>query len=333
VDVMSLATAVGRDGERILGLLRLVDKADGNPFTALNGAFLTDGAYVSVAEGVVVDRPIHLVFVSQGTGESFAVHPRALLLAAAGSRVSIIESHVGVVPGTYFANAVTQILLGERAAVDHASVVADAPSAYRVGSTYVSIGTESRFTSSAITLDGALVRNSVTAVFAGNGGECTLNGLTLAGGTQVVDNHTTIDHAYPGCVSHELYKAVLDGRTRGVFNGKIMVRRDAQQTDAKQTNRTLLLSDDASIHTKPQLEIFADDVKCTHGAAVGQLDEEQVFYLRSRGIGEGDARELLTFAFAEDIIARVTVPALREQLDAILRRRLREGRIVGGGSW
>ena len=168
----------------------------------------------------------------------------------------------------------------------------------------------------------------MSARFAGEQGTCTLNGLSLATGTQLVDNHTVIDHAVPRCESHELYKSVLDGSARGVFNGKIFVRQDAQKTDAKQTNKTLLLSDEATIDTKPQLEIFADDVKCTHGATVGQLDEEQVFYLRARGIGDAEARDLLTFAFATDVINRVHVEALREKLDILLHTRLRQGRVT-----
>jgi Fe-S cluster assembly protein SufD len=186
----------------------------------------------------------------------------------------------------------------------------------------------SQVTSNSIAIGGALVRNNVTSILAGPHADCTLNGLSLAAGTQLIDNHTTIDHAHPLCTSHELYKSILDGASRGVFNGKIFVRKDAQKTDAKQTNKTLLLSDDATIDTKPQLEIFADDVKCTHGATIGQLDEEQVFYLRSRGIGEQDARDILTYAFAGDVINRVHVESLRGRLEAILHARLQQGRIT-----
>jgi Fe-S cluster assembly protein SufD len=198
---------------------------------------------------------------------------------------------------------------------------------YHVGTTLISLKGKASFTSNAVNLGGALVRNNVSALFQGEHAECTLNGLSVATGTQHVDNHTVIDHASPRCESHELYKAVLDGSARGVFNGKIFVRQDAQKTDAKQTNKTLLLSDEATIDTKPQLEIFADDVKCTHGATVGQLDEEQVFYLRARGIGATEARDLLTFAFATDVINRVHVDALREKLDVLLHTRLRQGRV------
>ncbi|MBP1692078.1 MAG: Iron-regulated transporter permease protein SufD, partial [Bacteroidetes bacterium] len=186
---------------------------------------------------------------------------------------------------------------------------------------------ESVVTSNSIALGGGLVRNAVTTTFAAPHAECTLNGLSLATGTQHIDNHTTIDHAQPHCASHEVYKAIHDGRSRGVFNGKIFVRKDAQKTDARQTNKTLLLSDDASMDTKPQLEIFADDVKCTHGATIGQLDEDQVFYLRTRGIGEEAARDILTFAFAVDVVERVHVETLRLRLEDLLRTRLQQGRI------
>jgi Fe-S cluster assembly protein SufD len=179
----------------------------------------------------------------------------------------------------------------------------------------VQLERSSRFSSHAISLGGAWVRNEINAVFQGEGGECTLNGLYQAGEQQLIDNHTFIDHAKPRCASHELYKGILDGKARGVFNGKIYVRQDAQKTDAKQTNQTLLLSDDATINTKPQLEIYADDVKCTHGATVGQLDSDAIFYLRSRGIALERARSLLTYAFANDIISRIHVASLRERLE------------------
>jgi Fe-S cluster assembly protein SufD len=227
----------------------------------------------------------------------------------------------------YLTNAVTEIFVGEGGRVEHDKLQMENLNSYHVGTTLVSLKGKASFTSNAINLGGALVRNNVSALFEGERAECTLNGLSVATGTQHVDNHTVIDHATPRCESHELYKAVLDGSARGVFNGKIFVRQDAQKTDAKQTNKTLLLSDDATIDTKPQLEIFADDVKCTHGATVGQLDEEQVFYLRARGIGATEARDLLTFAFATDVINRVHVDALREKLDVLLHTRLRQGRV------
>ena len=193
---------------------------------------------------------------------------------------------------------------------------------------HAKLGAKAQFTSNSIAVGGSIVRNNVTVVLDAERSECTLNGLSLSTGSQVIDNHTTIDHAKPNCSSHELYKAIIDGKSRGVFNGKIFVRADAQKTDAKQTNKTLLLSDEATVDTKPQLEIFADDVKCTHGATVGQLDAEQVFYLRSRGIDETAARDILTFAFASDVVRRVHVDPLRDQLETLIHERLDQGRLV-----
>lgn len=239
-----------------------------------------------------------------------------------------METYVGHAGNTYLTNAVTEIVVGEGTVVEHDKLQLESLYAFHIGSTHVHMHQNSTLTSNSIALGGSLVRNNVTALLAGEGIECTLNGLSLSTGRQLIDNHTTIDHASPNCTSHELYKAILDGKSRGVFNGKIYVRKDAQKTDAKQTNKTLVLSDEAAIDTKPQLEIFADDVKCTHGATVGQLDEEQVFYLRSRGIGEVDARDLLTFAFLSDIINRVHVAPLREQLESMIHARLHHGRVT-----
>ncbi|HLV81753.1 MAG TPA: Fe-S cluster assembly protein SufD, partial [Chthonomonadaceae bacterium] len=238
---------------------------------------------------------------------------------------TIIESYAGVGEESTFTNAVTEIALGENAVVDHYKLLREKETAFHVATQQVQLSRTSNFRSHSITLGGAIVRNDINAVLGGEGGECTLNGLYLASGRQLVDNHTAIDHAMPHCDSHELYKGILDGQARGVFNGKIFVRQDAQKTDAKQTNQTLLLSEKAQINTKPQLEIFADDVKCTHGATVGQLQPEALFYLRSRGIGEDDARSLLIYAFASDIIGRIKVAPIREELNATLLARLPGG--------
>jgi Fe-S cluster assembly protein SufD len=299
-----------------------------NPFTALNTAFLLDGAFLHVPDGVVVRQPIHLLFVSTEEKTPFVTHPRSLIIVGKNSRVSLAESFVGLRKNVYFTNAVTEMILGESAVVEHDKLQAESDRAYHFGTIHVHQGAGSVFTSNSISFGGALVRNTVNTVLDDEGIETTLNGLALATGEQLVDNHTAIDHAKPHCNSHELYKSILDGRARGVFNGKIFVRQDAQKTDAKQTNRTLLLSDDATMDAKPQLEIFADDVKCTHGATVGHLDEEQVFYLRTRGIPLDSARDILTFAFAGDIINRVHVEPLRQQLDRMMHRHLQQGRLV-----
>jgi Fe-S cluster assembly protein SufD len=327
VSAGSLASALAGTPE--LASLYLSQDADGvDAFTALNTAFLADGAFVRVDDGVAYDGCVHILSLASPGDEPLLVQPRHLIVAGAGSRLLVVETYGGKGRGLYLSNTVTEIRVGDGASVEHDKLQMESLNSYHVGRTAVRLGAGASFVSNAVNLGGALVRNDVSALFTGERAECTLNGLSLATQTQHVDNHTVIDHAKPRCESHELYKSVLDGSARGVFNGKIFVRPDAQKTDAKQTNKTLLLSDDATIDTKPQLEIFADDVKCTHGATVGQLDEDQVFYLRARGIGEADARDLLTFAFATDVINRVHVGSLREKLESLLHTRLRQGRVT-----
>jgi len=324
--VGSLAEALASQPDIVRTHLSRHATYDENTFTALNTAFMQDGAFVHVPDGKVVEDPIHVLFISSGSGDAFVVHPRNLIIAGNGSQVSLVESYVANGAGAYFTNAVTEFVLGEQAIVEHDKFQDEAAGAFHIGTIHVHQKRKSNYTSNSIALGGSLVRNNITVVLDDEWCEATLNGLSLATGDQLIDNHTTIDHAKPNCQSHELYKAILTDKSRGVFNGKIFVRKDAQKTDAKQTNKTLLLSDGATIDTKPQLEIFADDVKCTHGATVGQLDEEQLFYLRARGIGEDQARDILTFAFASDVIQRVHVEPLRDQLDQILQSRLRKAR-------
>jgi len=298
------------------------------PFTALNTAFLQDGALVHVPRGIVVDRPIHILYVSGRRSRPFLTVPRNLFVIQDGARVSIIESYVGIEENIYFTNAVTEVVVGSGSVVEHDKIQSESVKGFHIGTIHVSQQERSTYTANSVSLGGGLVRNNVIALLDGEHCECTLNGLSLATGTQLIDNHTTIEHAKPKCVSHELYKSILDGASKGVFSGKIFVRKDAQKTDAKQTNKTLLLSDEATIDTKPQLEIFADDVKCTHGATVGQLDEEQIFYLRSRGMGLEQARDVLTYAFAREVTQRVHVEPLRDQLEAMIHAKLHRGRII-----
>jgi Fe-S cluster assembly protein SufD len=299
---------------------------DQNPFTALNTAFLLDGAFVSIPKGVVVAEPIQLVFLATPTAEPAVAHPRTLIVAGANSQAAIVETYAALDEGVYFTNGVTEIVLGENAIIDHSKVQRESKEAFHIATQQVHQDRGSNLTSHSVTLGGGLVRNDVNVVLDAEGCECTLNGLYLGHGRQHIDNHTRIDHARPRCASHELYKGILDGKAHGVFNGKIFVHQDAQKTDAKQTNKTLLLSEDAVINSKPQLEIYADDVKCTHGATIGQLDEEAVFYLRSRGIGREAARSLLTYAFANDIISRIKVEPIRAGLERALLadRRVKE---------
>ncbi len=323
----SLASSVRSADPNVLSFLARQVKIDETPFVSLNTAFLQDGAFIVVPDGIAVDDSIQLLFIASEK-KPFLVSPRNLVIIGKQSRVSIVESYVSLIDQPYLTNAVTEIVAGDESIIEHDKLQNESLKAFHVAMIQATLGSKAQFTSNSIAVGGAIVRNNVTVVLDAERSECTLNGLSLGTGRQVIDNHTTIDHAKPNCASHELYKAILDGKSKGVFNGKIFVRPDAQKTDAKQTNKTLLLSDEATIDTKPQLEIFADDVKCTHGATVGQLDAEQVFYLRSRGIGEMAAKDILTFAFASDVVGRVHVDPLKKQLESLIHERLDQGRLV-----
>jgi Fe-S cluster assembly protein SufD len=289
--------------------------------TALNTAFMRDGAFISIPPNMTVEQPICLIYIATDAAEGCVMHPRNLILAGANSEARIVETYLGMSGNVYFANAVTELVAGESTRVDHYKLQQESTEAFHIATLQLQMEKSSTFSSHYLGFGGGLVRNQVRAHLGGEGCECTLNGLYVASGRQHLDNLTVIDHAMPRCASHELYKGILDGKAHGVFNGKIFVHQDAQKTDAKQTNQTLLLSEDAVINTKPQLEIYADDVKCTHGATVGQLDDEAIFYLRSRGIGAAQARALLTFAFANDVVRRVKVESLRARLEKMLLAR------------
>jgi Fe-S cluster assembly protein SufD len=300
-------------------LARQADFRD-QPFIALNTAFFQDGGFILIPPDTVVPQPIYLIFVT-GPGKTLATQPRNLIVVGKNSRLQLVEIYLGLEDNRYFTNAVTEIVAGEGSVIDHYKLQRESLSAYHIAATQVNMERGSNFKTHYLSLGCGLVRNEVRIRFDGEGSEATVNGLYLAGGSQHIDNFTVIDHAQPRCASHELYKGILDDKAHGVFNGKIFVRQDAQKTDAKQTNKVLLLSEDATINTKPQLEIFADDVKCTHGATVGQLDAESLFYLRSRGIGLAEARGLLTFAFANDIISRIEIEPLRARMERQLMTR------------
>lgn len=306
----------------------LAQLADGKEqiFTALNTAFLDDAAVVVIPRGVRVDQPIQVFFIAVAGDQPMQVSPRTLIVAESNSQARVVEHYLSMGDDAYFTNAVTEIALDANTILDHCKLQEESPAAFHIASTQVRQERTSTLHSTYVSLGGRLVRNEARVQFAGEGSEATLDGLYLASGRQHVDNFTVIDHAKPHCTSHELYKGILRDRAHGVFNGKIFVRQDAQKTDAKQTNKVLLLSEEATINTKPQLEIFADDVKCTHGATVGQLDAESVFYLRSRGIGVEEARSLLTQAFANDIVDRVRVADFRE----LIQRRLADRDLTKG---
>ena len=321
-DAGGLGEAVDRNQDLVQRYLTRLAPYKDQPFTALNTAFLRDGAFLQIPANTVVEQPIHLLFVATAHRTATAHYPRVLILVGENSQVRIVESYAGLRDTPYFTNAVTEIAAGPNAVVDHYKLLRESLEAFHIASMHVSLGRSSSFSSHAITLGGKLVRNDVHALLDGEGADCTLNGLYLANGRRLIDNHTTIDHAKPHCSSHELYKGILDDEGHAVFNGKIIVQLDAQKTDAKQTNQALLLSENAQINTTPQLEIFADDVKCTHGATVGQLNEEALFYLRSRGISYARARNVLIHAFASDILDRIKIAPIRAQLDHALLEQL-----------
>jgi len=327
----SLADALDKtpgEVEPFLGKLGTLAKvADTNPFVALNTAFLRDGAFLKMPRGVVVKAPIHLLFLSSAEeGRPRVSFPRNLIVAGEASQMTVVETYAGT--GAYFTCPVTELVSGPGAVVDHYKVQRESREAFHVAAFQVLAERNSAPSSHSISIGGGLVRNDVNAVLAGEGIDCILNGLYLAEGKQHVDNHMRVEHAAAHCSSHELYKGVLDGKARTVFDGLIFVHKGAQKTDAKQSNRNLLLSPDSIANSNPRLEIFADDVKCTHGSTVGQLDDDAVFYLRSRGIGMEAARSLLTYAFASDVVGRIKVDALRHDLEELLFARLPQGEVV-----
>jgi Fe-S cluster assembly protein SufD len=315
----SLAGALDDIG--VAETLGRIAEADTRAFAALNTAFLEDGAYLYVPARTVVETPLEILYVTS-SASPVMTSPRTLIVMGEASQARVVETYIGVAGQVYFTNAVSEVFLAPHAVLDHYKVQQESVEAHHVASLHLHAERSSTFASHSFSLGGRIVRNDAVATLAGEGAECTLNGLYLADGERLVDNHTFIDHAMPHCPSHEVYKGILGGRARAVFNGKIMVREDAQKTDAKQTNRALLLSDEATINTKPQLEIFADDVKCTHGAAIGQLDEDAIFYLQARGLTYLEARDLLIHAFAGEILDRVQIAPLKAALERELYTQL-----------
>ncbi len=311
ITAISLGDAIARNHPACAQLERspIADR----PFVALNTAFLHDGVLIDIPKGVVLDAPIHIVVLGGGAGK-IMTHPRTVIQVGAHSQAAIAQTFLGGAGEAHFTNAVTSVSLGENAVLDFCTDQRETEDAYHISYLQAETSRNSTFRAQTVTLGGRLIRNDAVAILGGEGAHCALDGCYLADGTRLVDNHTTIDHATPHCTSHELYKGILDGKARAVFNGRIIVRQDAQKTDAKQTNRALLLSDEAQVNSNPQLEIFADDVKCTHGAAIGQLDEEALFYLRARGLTATAARDLLIRAYAGQILERIPIQPLKTEL-------------------
>jgi Fe-S cluster assembly protein SufD len=321
--VESLAGALRADDEVLHDHLSRYVRYREHSFAALNTAFVEDGALVLVHQGQVIEEPIYLVFVSLGEDRPIVFYPRNLIIVGDASQARIIESHIGTGSGAYFANAVTEIVGGEGASIEHYLLQREGDAGFHIGTLEAQLNRQCTLAAHCITLAGLLVRNDVHVVLNGEGSECTLNGLYLVDGKQHVDNHTEIEHCMPRAKSQELYKGVLSGNARAVFDGKILVHKDAQKSDARQTNKNLLLSEGAVINTKPQLEIYADDVKCSHGSTVGQLDRDALFYLRSRGIDLAAAQSLLSYAFASDVISGIKIASLRDQLNDYLLTKFR----------
>ena len=324
LEVASLAEVIAARPEAVEPYLAKTVR-DGNAFAQLNSAFVDDGVFVRIPARTAVPEPIHLVFLSEPAFGPTVSHPRNLVIAEAGSEAAVVETFLGTAGEPYFTNAVTEVVLDDGAVLDFSKLEREGDAAFHVATTAVSLGRNSNFTSHSISLGGALARNDLNVRLDAEGADCTLNGLFLGNGTQLLDNHTLIDHAMPHGTSRELYKGILDGKSRGIFHGKIIVRPDAQKTDAMQTNKNLLLSKESLVNSEPALEIFADDVKCRHGSTIGQLDAAAMFYLRSRGIGEEEARSLLVYAFASDVASRIRVAPLKALVEQHLGLRLSGG--------
>ncbi len=329
VTIQSLGAALTQDSALVQKYLARQAASDADAFTSLNTAFFQDGAFIHVAEGKTVETPIHLLFISTSRETGATTHPRNLVVAEKGSQATVLESYVSITNGAYFTNVVTELVLEEGAVVEHCKFQDESRSAFHIATIAARLGRSCNLVSHSIATGGKLSRNNIRTSLAGEGVECVLNGLYLTRGDQLADHHMVVEHAQPHCNSHEYYNGILDGRSKGVFHGRILVRPAAQKTDAKQTNKNLLLSEEATIDTKPQLEIYADDVKCPHGATIGQLNEESIFYLRARGIGAETARRMLIHAFAGEIIERIRYRPAREELDRVVWERLEANPHVG----
>jgi len=321
-EIMSLREGVRRAPDLLRGHLGRYAKPEVNPFAALATAFLSDGVVVYVPARRIVEQPIWLTCPTPSHEAHPMVYPRVLVLLERGAQARIVESYEGTPGEGSLTDAVAEIVLGEGAQLDYCRVQRQGTSGYHIATTQLHQGRDSRMLFTTIALGSGLMRSDIHAVLDGSGAVLVLNGLSVVGDRQHVDFHTTIDHAQPHCESHEYFNGVFDGEAHGVFNGRIIVRPGAQRTDSKQTNNNLLLSASARADSQPQLEIYADDVKCTHGSTVGPLDETALFYLRSRGIGASQARGLLTYGFGAEILDRVRIPAARDQLDELIRQRL-----------
>ena len=328
----SLSDAMREHPELVEPHLGKIAPYEQSGFTALNTAFVRDGAFVYLAEGKVAEEPIQLLFIATPSQENQVILPRNLVIAEKGSKATLVEHYISLSSDSYFTDIVTEVVLKEGTTIDHYKLQREGKEhAYHIATTQVRLERDSKYSSFSISLGAKLGRENLNVLLEGEGARCFLNGLYLVSGGRHIDHHTLIDHLKPRGTSRQLYKGIVDGKSTAVFSGKIFVRKDAQKTDAEQTNKTLLLSEEATVDAKPQLEILADDVKCSHGAAVGQLDEDQLFYLKSRGLDSKTARDILTYAFMSEVVSRVEKEDIRSGLDRFLWAWLekREAREIG----
>ena len=312
--ITSIAKEIDAGSDLLVDHVSKVAEFEDHAFTALNTAFLTDGALIHARRGAVVEKPVHVVYFSTSSDEPTVSYPRSLFVAEENSQLTVVETFAGLGDGPYLTNHVAEIVVGDNAIFDHYKVGLEGDQAVHVANQQVRQGRSSSFCSHSISIGGQFVRNDVSSALDGEGCESTLNGLYVLNGSQHCDNYTLLDHRKPGCPSHELYKGILDGKARAVFRGKIHVHQIAQNTDAYQQNKNVLLSDDARVNTKPQLEIYADEAKCSHGATIGQLDDDALFYLQARGISRRAAHRMLLEAFADDVLSRIKIEGLRKAL-------------------
>jgi len=322
ITVKNLSAALAGNAAGLEQHLAHQASGESGSFTALNSALFQDGGFVHVPAGQVLELPVHLLFISTGRAAGSTAQPRNLFIVGKNAQATVLESYVSTGDGAYFTNAVTEVVAGDNSVLEHVKFQDESLQAYHVSALHAHLGRTSNFISHSFALGARLSRNNIRTNLAGEGLEAILNGLYLTNGDQLADHHMIVEHAQPNCASHEYFNGILDGKSKGVFHGRIYVHPIAQKTDAKQTNKNLLLSDDATADTKPQLEIYADDVKCTHGATIGQLNEESIFYLRSRGIGPERARRMLIHSFAGEITERIRHEAAREEIDKLVWDRL-----------
>ena len=320
IDLVS-AAADARYNKLIRKYLARNATYDNNGLTALNTAFLQSGVFICIPKNVNLETALQITFIAQG--QNIASFPRVLVVGEENSSATVIENYVSNNGASYFTNAIAEVVLKDGARLEHYRLQRESNQAFHTATTTAELGRSSRYDTTAINLGARVSRHDISVVMDEEGAETSVDGLYMVGSDQHTDTHSVIDHRKPHCNSHQLYKGILDGNGRAVFNGKIFVREGAQKTDAMQTNKNLLLSDKARVDTKPQLEIFADDVKCAHGAAVGQIDTEELFYLETRGITPELGRNLLTYGFAEEVIAKISVESIRGQLDQTVLRQLR----------